>query len=83
MLSQQDVLPGLREIVAEIAGVSGELIEPGMSFTEDLAVDSLSMVEIVTSAETRFSVSIPDEDLPSLETVGDAVVYISRASVTA
>jgi len=47
------------------------------SFTDDLDVDSLSMVEVAMAAEEKFGVKIPDEELPKLKTVGDAVNYIS------
>jgi acyl carrier protein len=46
------------------------------SFTEDLDVDSLSMVEVVVAAEERFSVKIPDDEVQKLKTVGDAVSFI-------
>jgi acyl carrier protein len=34
------------------------------------------MVEVVVAAEERFDVTIPDEDVKHLKTVGDAVDYI-------
>jgi acyl carrier protein len=48
------------------------------SFTDDLDVDSLSMVEVAMAAEEKFGVKIPDEELPNLKTVGDAVSYIEK-----
>jgi acyl carrier protein len=53
------------------------------SFTDDLDVDSLSMVEVVVAAEEKFGVRIPDDDVKNLKTVGDAVTYIEKAGVTA
>jgi acyl carrier protein len=53
------------------------------SFTEDLDVDSLSMVEIALAAEERFGVKIPDDELANLKTVGDAVTYIEKAQAAA
>jgi acyl carrier protein len=41
------------------------------------------MVEVVVAAEERFGVTIPDDDVKSLRTVGDAVAYIERAGVSA
>jgi acyl carrier protein len=79
-LSQADVLAGLKEIVEEIAGVSASLIELDKNFTEDLDVDSLSMVEVVVAAEERFGVKIPDEAVTDLATVGDAVNFIVNAA---
>ena len=46
------------------------------SFTDDLDVDSLSMVEVAMAAEEKFGVKIPDDELPKLKTVGDAVTFI-------
>ena len=75
-----DVLAGLKEILEEVAGVSASQIELDKNFTEDLDVDSLSMVEVVVAAEERFGVKIPDEAVTDLATVGDAVNFIVNAA---
>lgn len=80
-MSNEEILAGLREIVHEITGVAPERARADASFTEDLEVDSLSMVEIVVAAEERFGVRIPDDEVGGLRTLGDAVDYISRAGV--
>lgn len=79
-LAPADVLAGLREIVEEVAGVSASQIELDKNFTEDLDVDSLSMVEVVVAAEERFGIKIPDEAVTDLATVGDAVNFIVNAA---
>jgi len=76
MATKDEVLEGLAEIVNEIAGIPTEDVELGKSFTDDLDVDSLSMVEVVVAAEERFDVKIPDDEVKNLKTVGDAVSYI-------
>jgi acyl carrier protein len=83
-MTQQDVLAGLAQIVNQIAGVAPTDVTMDKTFTDDLDVDSISMVEIATIAEDEFHVRIPDEDLKDLRTVGDAVNYIvSKAGVPA
>jgi acyl carrier protein len=82
-LSQDEIKDALAEIVNEIAGVPQEEVKLERSFTDDLDVDSLSMVEVVVAAEERFDVKIPDDDVKNLKTVGDAVQYIQRAGVGA
>jgi len=82
-LSQQEILAGLAEIVNEVAGIPAADVQLDKSFTDDLDVDSLSMVEVVVAAEEKFGVRIPDDDVKNLKTVGDAVTYIGNASVTA
>ncbi len=74
--TQEQILEGLAEIVNEIAGIPTEDVQPGKSFTDDLDIDALSMVEVVVAAEERFDVKIPDEDVRNLKTVGDAADYI-------
>lgn len=74
--TKEEIVAGLAEIVNEIAGIPVEDVQPEKSFTDDLDVDSLSMVEVVVAAEERFGVKIPDDDVKGLKTVGDAVDYI-------
>ncbi len=69
---------GLAEILEEVAGVTPADVTEEKSFTDDLDVDSLSMVEIVVAAEEKFGVKIPDDELQNLKTVGDAVNYIEK-----
>ena len=77
--TQEEIVAGLAEIVNEIAGIPVEDVQLDKSFTDDLDVDSLSMVEVVVAAEEKFSVKIPDDEVKNLKTVGDAVAFIERA----
>jgi acyl carrier protein len=74
--STQEIQSGLAEILEEVAGVTPADATPEKSFTEDLDVDSLSMVEIATAVEDKFGVAIPDDELGNIKTVGDAIGYI-------
>ena len=78
-LSEQDILAGLAEIVNEETGLPTDAVELDKSFTDDLDIDSLSMMTIVTLAEEKFEDRIPDEDVQNLATVGDAVASITKA----
>jgi len=82
-MSHDEILSGLGEIVHEITGIPVDRVRPGVTFVDDLDIDSLSMVEIATAAEDRFGVRIPDEAIGELKTVADAVAYIDRAGVPA
>lgn len=77
--SEEDILAGLAEIVNEETGLETDAVQRDKSFTDDLDIDSLSMMTIVTLAEEKFEVRIPDEDVQNLATVGDAVAYITKA----
>jgi len=80
MSSREEIVAGLAEILNEVAGVDAATVSEEKSFTEDLDVDSLSMVEVVVAAEERFGVKIPDDQVQNLKTVGDAVTYITKNS---
>jgi len=79
--SEQDILSGLADIVNEETGLPVDSVELDKSFTDDLDIDSLSMMTIVVNAEEKFGVRIPDDDVKGLRTVGDAVSYITKAQV--
>ncbi|HEY1486844.1 MAG TPA: acyl carrier protein [Micromonosporaceae bacterium] len=79
MTTRAEITEGLAEILEEVAGVNPSDVAEGKSFTEDLDVDSLSMVEVVVAAEEKFGVKIPDDEVPNLKTVGDAVSFIEKA----
>ncbi len=77
--TEADVLAGLAEIVAEETGLPADTVTSEKSFTDDLDIDSLSMMTIVTHAEDKFGVTIPDDEVKNLTTVGDAVTFITGA----
>ncbi len=76
MASVEEIRAGLAAILEEVADVAADDVTDDKSFTDDLDVDSLSMVEVAMAAEEKFGVKIPDDELPKLKTVGDAVRYI-------
>ena len=78
--TQEEIVAGLADIVNEIAGIPVEDVQLDKSFTDDLDVDSLSMVEVVVAAEEKFGVKIPDDEVQNLRTVGDAVSYILKSN---
>ncbi len=79
-LSQAEVLSGLAELVNEETGISTGDVQLDKSFSDDLDIDSISMMTIVVNAEDKFGVKIPDEEVKNLITVGDAVNFIVSAN---
>jgi len=69
----------VKEVIVAQLGVEAENVTPGASFTEDLNVDSLDMVELVMAFEEEFEksaeFSISDEDAEKILTVQDAINY--------
>lgn len=77
--SEQEILTGLADIINEETGVEQDEVQLDKSFTEDLDIDSLSMMTIVVNAEEKFGVRIPDEEVKNLTTVRSAVDFITNA----
>ena len=65
-------------IIVEQLGATKEEIVPEASFTDDLGVDSLTMVELVMAMEESFDIEIPDDDAEKIQTIGDAFSYLKE-----
>ncbi len=70
----------VKQIVAEQLGVDEEQVTNEASFMDDLGADSLDTVELVMALEEEFDIEISDEDAEKIQTVQDAVDYITEHS---
>lgn len=68
----------VKEIVAEQLGVDEAQVTNDASFMDDLGADSLDTVELVMALEEEFDIEISDEDAEKIQTVQDAVDYITE-----
>ena len=78
-VTKDEVLAGLADLVNDETGIATENVQLEKSFTDDLDIDSISMMTIVVNAEEKFDVKIPDDEVKNLKTVQDAVDYITGA----
>jgi acyl carrier protein len=68
----------VKEIVAEQLGVDEAQVTNEASFMDDLGADSLDTVELVMALEEEFDIEISDENAEKIQTVQDAVDYITE-----
>jgi acyl carrier protein len=68
---KQALIEVLKDRGFDVSDVSEEA-----SLTDDLGLDSLDLVDLTMDIEEKFGLSIPDEDLPKLSTVGAVIDYI-------
>ncbi len=66
------------EIIVEQLKVSPEEVTLEASFIDDLGADSLDLVELIMAMEEEFNLEISDEDAEKIQTVQDAVNYITE-----
>jgi acyl carrier protein len=75
-MTDEEIFQRVKKVVVEQMRINEDEVRPEVSFTEDLGADSLTVVELVMQLEEEFGVDIPDDDVPNLKTVQDAVNYI-------
>lgn len=68
----------VKEIISEKLGVAEDKLTSAANFTEDLGADSLDVVEVVMEFEKHFGINIPDNEIESIQTVGEVVKYIEQ-----
>lgn len=66
----------VKAIIVDKLGVDESALANQASFTNDLGLDSLDVLETFMALEKEFSVRIADEDMEKLTTVGSVVDYI-------
>ena len=72
-----DVQSKVEAIIVDKLGVEGSEVTAEASFTNDLGADSLDTVELIMEFEKEFNIAIPDDQAENIQTVGDAVKYLS------
>ena len=66
----------LQKIIAEVLGIGDMEIFQEMSFVDDLGADSLELFQILMGVEQEFDISIYEESLKDVDTVGDLLELI-------
>ncbi len=77
-MSKEEILSGLKEIIADRLGSDVSKVDMKTTLSEDLQADSLDKVEMILDAETKYGIEIDDEASMAFETVGDVVNYIAE-----
>jgi len=70
-------------VIAARAGIDTSMVTPMSSLVDDLGLDSLDLLQLGLELESEFGLTIGDESLSRLETVGDIAAYITLRSAPA
>lgn len=68
----------IKDIVSEVAEVNINEIDETTDFVDDLEIDSMMALEIMTEIEKKFEIDIPDSELPNFSNIEELVSIIER-----
>ena len=66
----------VRDLIVDTLSCDRDEVTPETNLFEDLNADSLDAVELNMALEDKLHVSIPDEELANMKTVGDLAAYV-------
>jgi len=80
------VFERLKKVIVEQLDVAEKEITPEASFVDDLNVDSLDLIELITAIEEEFStperkLEIADEYAEKMQTVQDAINHLYEQGI--
>lgn len=76
-MTQEEIFQKVSEIIANKKGVQPSSIKLESSF-EELDMDSLDSVELISDLEEVYNVSIPNQELLAIKTVKEAVESLTK-----
>lgn len=69
----------IREVIAEIGEIDElDTIGPDMHFTEELDLDSMMLLEILSTLEREYQISIPEDEFPNMVTLNMCVSTLQK-----
>ena len=76
-MERTEALEAIREVAVEVLSVQPDQVQETASFKDDLDADSLDLVELVMALEEEFDITVPEEELEGVKTVGQAYELVT------
>lgn len=70
------VLDKIKDMLEKQLGIDKSKITGDSDIIKDIGADSLDIVEFLMDAENEWGITIEEEDVKNLHTIGDVVKYI-------
>ena len=78
MASSNDVQGRVVKVVCNVLNVDAEMVTAESNFVFDLGAESIQSVQLVAAFEHEFGIEMDNEQALAVQTVGDAVAFISQ-----
>jgi acyl carrier protein len=76
-MDRSEIMASVSELAVEILAVEPALVIEEAQITADLDADSLDLVELIKAVEERFDITVPENDLEDVTTIGLVVDLVS------
>ncbi|CDD09953.1 acyl carrier protein [Clostridium sp. CAG:349] len=70
------ILDKIKDMLEKQLGIDKSKITEDSDIIKDIGADSLDIVEFLMDAENEWGITIEEEDVKNLHTIGDVVKYI-------
>lgn len=77
-MDNSDVQKRVKKVIAKVLKANEENISDEANFIFDLGADSLQSVELVAAFEEEFQIEMEEDKALEVQTVSDAVKFISQ-----
>ena len=77
-MNEQEIFEKVKAMVVEQLGVDEEKVTKEATFVDDLAADSLDIVELVMQIEEEFDIEIDDSEAEKIVTIANVVEYVKN-----
>lgn len=82
-VEREQVLDVVRRLAAELLDAPPEAVHDATHFVDDLAVDSLALVEYAMALEDALSIRLSEDELNEVQTVGQLVDLLTAKRAAA
>jgi acyl carrier protein len=76
-MDRTEIESKVRKVLAEQLAVEEAQVTPEARFAEDLNADSLDLTEAVLALEDEMGIEIPEDEMESVKTVGQAIDLVA------
>ena len=77
-MSETDVYEAIKQVLVDELKLSPEAVRPEADLRRDLGLDSLDVATVAMALEEKLGVEVSDEAMQDVQTVQDAVTFLSR-----
>lgn len=75
-MNRDEIRAEIKNLIAKVTGLDPEEIPDAASFSDDLELDSLAMIEIAVDVAYAYKLQMSEEEMASLRTLDEAVEMV-------